>query len=132
MLTRMKVAMVGTTDDPLSDLNAHRQLADSDYSFRLLLPNDVAALELRAHALIGWCRGFLGGFGLGGRAASSLSGEGAEALQDLATLASSEPGFDSPESDEEALGELVEFVRVAALLLYGDCVLGAQSRRRLH
>jgi uncharacterized protein YgfB (UPF0149 family) len=108
------------------------QLADSDYSFRLLLPADSAALEVRAQALIGWCRGFLGGFGLGGRDATALSPEGAEALQDLATLAASEPGFESPETDEEALGELGEFVRVAALLLYGDCVLGAQSRRRLH
>ena len=36
------------------------------------------------------------------------------------------------EEDEDALAELEEFVRVAALLLHGDCVLGPRHRRSLN
>ena len=38
----------------------------------------------------------------------------------------------SEEEDEAALSELEEFVRVAVLLLHGDCVLGPRHRRRLN
>ena len=34
--------------------------------------------------------------------------------------------------DEEALEEVTEFIRVAALLLHGDCVLGPRHRRSLN
>ena len=40
------------------------QLADPDLGFGLLLPEDDASVSERAEALLGWCRGFLGGFGL--------------------------------------------------------------------
>ena len=36
------------------------------------------------------------------------------------------------EEDEAALSELEEFVRVAVLLLHGDCVLGPRHRRSLN
>ncbi len=78
----------------------------------------------RAEALFDWCRGFLGGFGLAAGAAPPLSEESGEALQDLARLAKATAESSDDDEDEDALAELEEFVRVAALLLHGDCVLG--------
>ena len=42
-----------------------------------------------------------------------------------------EQGEDEAE-DEDALAEIEEFVRVAVLLLHGDCVLGPRHRRSLN
>jgi uncharacterized protein YgfB (UPF0149 family) len=109
------------------------QLADGEFSFQLLLGDDDLPLRQRAQALFDWCRSFLGGFGLAAGAQPPLSEEGAEALQDLARLAgASVQEIDEDEEDESALSELEEFVRVAALLLHGDCVLGPRHRRSLN
>jgi uncharacterized protein YgfB (UPF0149 family) len=83
-------------------------------------------VDERAEALLGWCRGFLGGFGLSAGAEPALSPEAAEALEDLAKIAASRLSYDDPEGDEAALTEVAEFVRVAALLLHGDCVGSAR------
>jgi uncharacterized protein len=110
------------------------QLGDGDFSFQLLLGEDDQPLRQRAQALFDWCRSFLGGFGLASGAQPPLSEEGAEALQDLARLAgASVDDIDEDEDeDDAALSELEEFVRVAALLLHGDCVLGPRHRRSLN
>jgi uncharacterized protein YgfB (UPF0149 family) len=105
---------------------------DRDFGFELLLPAADASLQERSGALFDWCRGFLGGFGLAAGAEPPLSEEGREALADLARLAAAQPQDDGDEDDEEALAEIEEFVRVAALLLHGDCVLGPAHRQRLH
>lgn len=108
------------------------QLADPEMGFSLLLPDEEQPLEQRAEGLLGWCRGFLGGFGLGAASREQLSDEGSEALDDLAKIASSRLSYDDPESDEVALVEIAEFVRVAALLLHGDCHAARRSPRSLH
>ena len=110
------------------------QLGDGEFSFQLLLGEDALPLRDRAQALFDWCRGFLGGFGLAAGAQPPLSEEGSEALQDLARLAgASVQDIDEDEDeDESALAELEEFVRVAVLLLHGDCVLGPRHRRSLN
>lgn len=109
------------------------QLGDGEFSFELLLGDDDLPLRQRAQALFDWCRSFLGGFGLAAGAQPPLSEEGAEALQDLARLAgASVQEIDEDDEDESALSELEEFVRVAVLLLHGDCVLGPRHRRSLN
>jgi len=108
------------------------QFAAQDFDFQLLLPADDAPLAERADALVDWCRGFLGGFGLASPASDALSDEAAEALEDIGRIAASDLAYDGSEADESALAEIVEFVRVAALLLHGDCVDGAHRRRQLH
>jgi uncharacterized protein YgfB (UPF0149 family) len=108
------------------------QFDDRGFGFALLLPDGQASLEERSGALFDWCRGFLGGFGMAAGERPPLSEEGGEALADLARLAAATPQEDGDEEDEEALGELEEFVRVAALLLHGDCVLGPRHRQRLN
>lgn len=109
------------------------QLGDGDFSFQLLLEEADAPLRHRAQALFDWCRSFLGGFGLAAGATPPLSEEGDEALRDLAKLAAARvQDIEEDEEDESALSELEEFVRVAALLLHGDCVLGPRHRRSLN
>lgn len=103
-----------------------------DFGFELLLPDENAPVGERGDALLGWCRGFLGGFGLSAGARPPLSEDGAEALRDLAKMAASELSYEDPEGDEEALAEVTEFIRVSALLLHGDCVLGPRHRKSLN
>jgi uncharacterized protein YgfB (UPF0149 family) len=125
--------------EPGSPLDALReataaQLEDRSFEFELLLPTADAPLVERSGALFDWCRGFVGAFGLaaGEKAMSTLSAESREALADLAKLAAAEPQDEGDEEDEEALVEIEEFVRVASLLLHGDCVLAAQHRQRFN
>lgn len=108
------------------------QLESPDFGFDLLLPDADAPLVARADGLLDWCRGFLGGFGLAVAGEAPLSDESRDALGDLSRIAASELSYDDPDGDEEALEEVAEFVRVAALLLYSDCVLGPRHRRSLN
>jgi len=112
---------------------ATEQLLESpDFGFDLLLPNiDLPVVE-RGDALMSWCRGFLGGFGMAAGASPPLSEESQDALGDLARMAASDLSYDDPEADEQALEEVAEFVRVAALLLHSDCVLAPRHRRSLN
>jgi uncharacterized protein YgfB (UPF0149 family) len=106
------------------------QFAAHDFGLELLIPPDEAPLSERVDGLVAWCRGFLGGFGLAAPPPGVFSEESTEALGDLGRIAASDMGYEDSESDEEALAELVEFARVAALLMHGDCVRGAERRRR--
>jgi uncharacterized protein YgfB (UPF0149 family) len=108
------------------------QLDDREFGFELLMPGSDASLMERSGALFGWCRGFLGGFGLSAGSEPPLSDEGREALADLARLAAATPQDDGDQDDEDALAEIEEFVRIAALLLHGDCALGPRHRNQLH
>lgn len=108
------------------------QIEDRSFAFTLLLPDADAGIAARSGALFDWCRGFLGAFGLAVGKAPSLSEEGREALADIAKLAAAVPQDDGDEEDEAALAELEEFVRVATLLLHGDCALGPRHRQRLN
>jgi len=108
------------------------QLEDREFGFQLLLPDAEATLYERSGALFDWCRGFVGAFGLAAGAAPPLSAEGQEALADLVRLAGAAPEEGGDDEDEDALAEIEEYVRVAALLLHGDCALGPRHRGRLN
>lgn len=98
------------------------ELADPELGFEAMLPADDRPLAERAEAMVDWCRGFLGGFGLAGTAAhAQLSEEAQEILRDLGTVAASSFDFDNEAEDEDALIEVQEFVRVAAMLLHTEC-----------
>ncbi|HEV2680813.1 MAG TPA: UPF0149 family protein [Rhodanobacter sp.] len=98
------------------------ELADPELGFEPLLPADDRPLTERADAMVDWCRGFLGGFGLAGTAAhAQLSDEAQEILRDLGTVAASSFDFGDETEDEDALIEVQEFVRVAAMLLHTEC-----------
>jgi uncharacterized protein YgfB (UPF0149 family) len=109
-----------------------RQLDSPDFEFELLLPGEEQPVSERGDGLVTWCRGFLGGFGLAAGAKPPLSEDSEEALADIARIAASDLSYEDPESDEAALEEVSEFIRVAVLLLHSDCVLGPRHRRTLN
>jgi uncharacterized protein len=121
----------GSTFDQLREASAG-QLEDRSFDFELLLPDADAPLSIRSGALFDWCRGFLGGFGLAAGKSPPLSDEGSEALADIAKLAAATPQDDGDEEDEAALVEIEEFVRVAVLLIHGDCVLAVRHRQQFN
>ncbi|WP_199100388.1 UPF0149 family protein [Dyella sp. ASV21] len=98
------------------------ELADPELGFEPLMPADDRPLPERADALVEWCRGFLGGFGLAGAEAhGKLTDEAQEILRDLGTIASSSFDFGDEGEDEDALIEVHEFVRMGAMLLFAEC-----------
>jgi uncharacterized protein len=110
------------------------ELADPELGFEPLLPADDRPLPERADALVDWCRGFLGGFGLGGPdALNKVSDEAKEVLRDLGAIASASLDFGDESEDEDALIEVHEFVRMGAMLLFTECHLPNQpSSNTLH
>lgn len=121
-------------DTVLEDMReaTSEQIEDPEFGFVLLLPGQDASLHARSQALFEWCRGFLGGFGLAAGEQGTLSEEGQEALADLGRLAAASPQEHGDEEDERALAEIQEFVRVAALLLHGECAMARRHRQRLN
>ncbi len=96
------------------------ELTGDDMAVVLLLPSDEAPLADRAVALGQWCQGFLGGFGLTARDAA-LSGEAVEVLQDLAAIAHVQSALEESEDGESDYMEVMEYLRVAPLLLFTEC-----------
>lgn len=109
-------------------------LADPDLRFEPLLPAADTPVDVRADALVEWCRGFLGGVGLAGATdRSGLSADGAEILRDFGTIAGSHFEYADSEEDESALSEVIEFIRVGVLLLHSElAVAGAPPKVTLH
>lgn len=98
------------------------ELSDPELGFEPLMPADDRPLAERADALVDWCRGFLGGFGLGGAENhGKLSDEAREILKDLGTIAASAFEFGDEAEDEDSLIEVHEFVRMGAMLLFAEC-----------
>jgi len=121
-LDQLQIQAADLDADARDHLEALRRWAtvlldDPQMRFQPLLPGDDAAMAERVGALVQWCAAFLGGFGLAGGSDQDGSESRREALRDLQRIAgfSYESGDD--EEDENALAEIVEFVRVAALML---------------
>lgn len=111
------------------------QLADEDMGFTLWLPDDEEPLERRTVALAQWCSGFLAGLGSAGPL-ESLSEEAREAIADLqeiarAELGPQEDGEPASEDDEVAYAEIVEYVRIVALMMRED-FRGPKSGEVIH
>ena len=95
------------------------ELTSDDMTVVLLLPTDDAPLPERAAALGQWCQGFLSGFGLNYRD-NALSTEGKEVLQDLAAIAQVQDALEESEDGESDYMEVMEYLRVAPLLLFTE------------
>jgi yecA family protein len=105
------------------------QTPDSALGFQPLLPQDGVALAGRGAELVGWCKGFLYGLGLTGHSLTSLGEEAREGLEDLAEITRLDlDALEDDERQEQALTELVEFVRVAVMLLHMELCDSAEAR----
>ncbi|MCR8922182.1 UPF0149 family protein [Dasania sp. GY-MA-18] len=115
----------------LSELLATTQaiFAEGSLNAQLLLPDDDIELSQRVECLGFWCQGFLTGFALAGKQKQSDQGQQAysnevsEALSDMAAIAqiglSEEDGSEQSESD---FFEVLEYVRLAAMNIYFECL----------
>lgn len=99
-----------------------KQLADFLFEFEIVLPPDSDDLQPRAEALTLWCQGFLTGLKVSNvpiehRDESELT----EAINDLIEIAKMNyEEVVASEEDETAYVELVEYVRMAVILIYED------------
>lgn len=109
------------------------ELTGVDVTLVLLLPSDDAPLSERAVALGQWCQGFLGGFGLTARD-SALSAEAMEVLQDLSAISQVQNALDESDDGEHDYMEVMEYLRVAPLLLFSECAkpVVAAAKPSLH
>ena len=115
---------------------ALEQLTGPDFGFQLLLPEDDMELAGRTESLGAWCSGFLSGFGLGfDHTKQKLSSEITDSMEDLASIAQASFDADDDEqkddSAETSYMELVEYVRLAAMMVFAEFNLladGAQKK----
>lgn len=109
--------------DALSALAASTRAAldDPEFGFDLLLPETGADLHARAVAVLDWCRGLLYGLGLTGLDPARLSPETAEAVVDLTDITRMDlDAIEEDEASDEALTEIIEYMRVSVLLLHAE------------
>lgn len=109
--------------DTLLDLHhfSLESINSSTYEFQPLLPDDEIELNQRLLSLGEWCQGFLFGLGSAGLSGeTALTGEIADALGDLAAISQIGALDEESEEDEVSYTELVEYVRVAVLLVYAE------------
>jgi uncharacterized protein YgfB (UPF0149 family) len=90
--------------------------------FEPLLPDDDQPLNGRANALALWCTGFLYGLGAGQISdLEALNGDVGEIVRDFTEISrASGEAADADESNEQAYAELVEFIRVAAQVVFEE------------
>jgi len=99
-----------------------KQLDDFLFEFQLLLPPDSEDLPNRAEALTLWCQGYLTGLKMVevpivDREPSEMT----EAINDIIEVAKMNyENVAANEEDEVAYVELVEYVRMAVILIYQD------------
>src|ERR1700691_3174098 len=106
--------------------------------FEPLLPDDEQPLNGRANALALWCTGFLYGLGTGQISdLEALNGDVGEIVRDFTEISrASGDAAEQDDSNEQAYAELVEFIRVAAQVVFEELLpLRTQaypSAQRLH
>ncbi|HAK33571.1 MAG TPA: YecA family protein [Pantoea sp.] len=121
-LTNEGMAFSQSLASPLQALrdSTASTLEEEGYLFQLMLPDDedISVFD-RADALAGWVNHFLLGLGVTQPKLEKVTGETGEAIDDLRTIA--QLGYDEDEDQEEleqSLEEVIEYVRVAALLCH--------------
>ena len=95
--------------------NTNEQLADPVLNFSLLIADDSHSLREQAHTLVEWCQGFLVGLGLSEVQASDE--DVLEMIKDISDISQLEAELLENEENAKDLSEIVEFVRMAVLLI---------------
>jgi len=94
------------------------QFGADDLGFDILLPDEDDDFGLRLLGLSHWCQGYLYGFGvLGAQVEAALDTDARECLSDLLEISKLSHDEDSSEDAQLQFAELVEHVRIVALML---------------
>lgn len=89
------------------------------FDFQLLMPDDDSPFSDRVRALGEWCHGFLNGFGLGVNTGVALADEESrELIENFTRICRIGTGETADEEDEQALFELMEYVRMGAIYIF--------------
>lgn len=97
------------------------EILSEEISFDLLLPEDAAAISLRAAALAEWCAGFVAGLGIGGMAEKEkLNPDCDEFVKDMVSISRMETEMEESEESEAALFEIIEYIRVGTIMLHQE------------
>jgi len=109
---------------------SQQQIANFDFDFEMLLPDDDEMLVARAQAFSEWCEGFTQALTTAGVDADQFYEEEAqEALQHIIEFADLDcDTLDVDEEDEKALMEVSEYARLAVLRLHGDLIANEKER----
>ena len=103
--------------------DVYTQISSTDLTLQLLLPGDDRPLQERGASFIQWCEGFLSGLGAAGVVKFyTLSEECRELLDNLYKICRLDPDdmSESGETEETALTELIEYVRLGAILMHDE------------
>ena len=123
-LTNEGVAFPQALSLPLQQLHeiTRETLEDDDFMFQLMMPEgETVSVFDRADALSGWVNHFLLGLGMMQPKLAQVKDELGEAIDDLRNIA--QLGYEEDEDQEElehSLEEVVEYVRVAAILCHTE------------
>ena len=109
------------------------QLNDPDMSVGLWIPDDDEPLPVRTTALAAWCSGYLTGLTEScGSRLMEVSDDLSELVTDLGEISRAVAATDTEdEVEENAFAEVVEFVRVAVLLVCEE-LRGPQDHDSVH
>lgn len=110
---------------------SYHQMSEFSFEFSLLLPDDMEDINTRTEALGLWCQGFITGLGQSVTPIEeNATPEVAEALDDITEIAQVSYG-DIPGSDEDetAYFELVEYIRLTAIMLFHELKSSPSSKK---
>lgn len=97
-----------------------QQFIEPDFALQMCLPDDAAPINERGQALTHWVQGFLLGFGLHQADLTGCSEDVKEALEDFTEIARMDEQMTEDEASEQALFEVVEYVRISAMLCFNE------------
>ncbi|MGZ9899371.1 UPF0149 family protein [Shewanella gaetbuli] len=96
------------------------RLADFEFGFTLLLPEEEVSLSHRVEALSLWTQSFLTAIAIIQPKLNQASADVKEVIKDLAEIAQVEFDVAEDEESETAYTELQEFVKMSAILCYSE------------
>lgn len=97
-----------------------QQYIEADFALVMCLPDDASPINERGQALMQWVQGFMLGFGLHQADLSKCSDDVKEALDDFSQIARMDDQMSEDEESEQAFFEVVEYVRISAMLCFNE------------
>lgn len=93
---------------------------EDSYSFQPLLPDDDESLAERTNAMTVWVQGFNLGFAMQKQQIASLTTDVQEVITDFSEIANLSTEVEEDEENEQAYYEVVEYVRISAMLVFAE------------